>query len=399
LEKFRFVLDYKIKELKLQIAPREHEINTMRKQIEEMNIELEQYQKSNLALNLMIDELKLKIDGIKGEFNLQEERCAISNRFLEKFCADLQDLWLHKNDIHLFKQKVIKMYRIYVQEEMNEKAQANLHAKKSGGKKGGSSSSKKGGSTTTDLEDPQQIYNRDREQMERSLDSLRRAMKTETIAHKRDLSKMMRESVMLTKELNTLRKNARSLLLQKKAIEQAFANNELTSIESVYEIMELLGLPLKKEKIPTAAIGTSGSNQLPTASTNQTSGINPPAPPAVAPGAIAANAMDAYSRSRRNQMLANTRSAALRTTSADGTITRANDAGGDGTSGSPSRAQSRHRHNQSRQDQWEAWREIQIQYDTMKVLEDQLTSLCDNLGLDPIPILVTVDSQAEAPDA
>jgi uncharacterized protein (DUF3084 family) len=33
LEKFRFVLDYKIKELKLQIAPRENEIATMRKQV------------------------------------------------------------------------------------------------------------------------------------------------------------------------------------------------------------------------------------------------------------------------------------------------------------------------------------------------------------------------------
>jgi chromosome segregation ATPase len=119
LEKFRFVLDYKIKELKLQIAPREHEIATMKKQIEEMNIELEQYQKSNQSLNLMIDELKLKIDGIRGEYSLQEDRCTICNRFLEKFCADLQELWLCKHDIHLFKQKMIRMYRIYVQEEIN----------------------------------------------------------------------------------------------------------------------------------------------------------------------------------------------------------------------------------------------------------------------------------------
>ncbi|RYG64965.1 hypothetical protein EON64_12910 [archaeon] len=62
LEKFRFVLDYKIKELKLQIAPRENEITTMRKQIEEMHLELEQYHKSNQALTLMIEELKLKME-------------------------------------------------------------------------------------------------------------------------------------------------------------------------------------------------------------------------------------------------------------------------------------------------------------------------------------------------
>lgn len=42
LEKFKFVLDYKIKELKRQIEPRENEIAHMRNQIEEMDLELEQ---------------------------------------------------------------------------------------------------------------------------------------------------------------------------------------------------------------------------------------------------------------------------------------------------------------------------------------------------------------------
>ena len=36
----------------------------MRKQIEEMDLELEQYHRSNSSLNMMIKELKLKIDGI-----------------------------------------------------------------------------------------------------------------------------------------------------------------------------------------------------------------------------------------------------------------------------------------------------------------------------------------------
>ena len=69
-----FVLDYKIKELKLQIAPRETEIMTMRKQIEEMDLELEQYHKPNRALNLMIAELKLKLDGLNKEHALQVTR-------------------------------------------------------------------------------------------------------------------------------------------------------------------------------------------------------------------------------------------------------------------------------------------------------------------------------------
>lgn len=42
LEKFKFVLDFKIKELKRQIEPRETEIGSMKEHIKEMDRELEQ---------------------------------------------------------------------------------------------------------------------------------------------------------------------------------------------------------------------------------------------------------------------------------------------------------------------------------------------------------------------
>ena len=41
LEKFKFVLDYKIKELKAQIDPKNDDIAGMKRQIEMMNYELE----------------------------------------------------------------------------------------------------------------------------------------------------------------------------------------------------------------------------------------------------------------------------------------------------------------------------------------------------------------------
>ena len=72
LEKFKFVLDYKIKELKRQIEPRENEIADMAQQIKEMDQELEQYHKSNAALDLMIGELRLKMEGMQQEIDLQK---------------------------------------------------------------------------------------------------------------------------------------------------------------------------------------------------------------------------------------------------------------------------------------------------------------------------------------
>jgi hypothetical protein len=318
LEKFRFVLDYKIKELKLQIKPRETEINTMRKQIEEMNLELEQYHKSNLSLNLVIEELKLKLEGVKHELASQTSRYELNIQLMERFKRDLQELWLQRHDQTLFKANVINMYQIYVQEDF------------SGG--GGSAKSK-------DIEDPQQVYNRDREQMERSLDSLRRALKTEAQAHKRDLGKMMRESVLLTKELNSLRKNARSMQLQKKAID---SQGEIGGNTDLTELMDLLGLQIKKadQKAP----GKSGKNRDPN---------EPPVPPEVP---------------MRRQIL--NRTTALRTTAADGKRSGMN----------------------SRQDQWEAWREIQMQYEQMRGLEDHLTSLCLECNIDPDQLIVGIDS-------
>lgn len=336
-------MDYKIKELKLQIAPRENEINTMRAQIGEMDLELDQYNKSNLALNLMIEELRLKLDGVKRELTNQEERCAVSTRMMDKFKRDLQELWALRADATAFKASMVKMYRVYVQEDVSPSMLA-------GGKSGGK------------MEDPQVAYNRDREQMERNLDSLRRSMKTESIAHKRDAGKMMRESVLLTKELNSLRKSARAMQLQKKAIEET---GELTPSTDLTELMGLLGVHMKNQK-NTAAPGM--------VSQSGAAGDLPPVPPV------------AQVRSRGGAPMG--RTAALKTTYGDGKMV-VRSAGG-GTRGS---AGEDGLHGViSKQDQWEAWREIQMQYDQMKALEDQLMAVCYSLNVDPIPVIVGIDT-------
>lgn len=52
LEKFKFVLDFKIKELKRQIEPRETEIGSMKEQIKEMDRELEQVNPASSCLSM-----------------------------------------------------------------------------------------------------------------------------------------------------------------------------------------------------------------------------------------------------------------------------------------------------------------------------------------------------------
>lgn len=383
----------------------------MRKQIEEMQLEIEQYQKSNLALNLMIDELKLKMEGIRNEWHAQDERCSISERFLEKFRRDLQDLWSNRQDLNgAFKSSMIKMYRMYVQEDLS----IFNGSHKSHKNNNNNTSNNKSNKQQLDIEDPQQVYNRDREQMERSLDSLRRAMKTEALAHRRDLGKMMRESVLLTKELNSLRKAARNLYLQKKAIDSA---GELTAANNnLLDLMTLLGLEVKTPGINN----TTNNNTYNTTSNNNTSQGKKSHPLGGAGGGGIAEieqmissgkpaALPGTGRSasaKRQQHLhaaTNTRSAALRTTSADGVVTRAGTAATSMVVSGPGPAVGETTPGQpptviaggavSRQDQWEAWREIQMQYDTMKQLEDAITNLCQSMDIDPVPLIVAVDSK------
>lgn len=171
---------------------------------------------------------------------------------------------------------------------------------------------------------------------------------------------MTRESVLLTKELNTMRKNARGLYLQKKAIEQA---GELNIHSDLTDLIEILNLQPSKKT-------TSNANNNDPPSNNSEE-----APP---PQQKSASRQQSRVQRGGSGPTIISRTAALRTTSAEGVVTSLT---------------SKSNKVMSRQDQWEAWREIQIQYDTMKELEDRITEVCNSLGLDAIPVIVSVDTK------
>ena len=74
------MLDYKIKELKKQIEPREVEIMDMKEQIKDMDLELERYHKNNSSLELTISDLRLKLEGMQREILKQRTTWAIRRR-------------------------------------------------------------------------------------------------------------------------------------------------------------------------------------------------------------------------------------------------------------------------------------------------------------------------------
>lgn len=60
LEKFKFVLDYKIKELKRDIAPRGQEITRLKKETNDMDKNLKHYNRINANLGYIVDDLKTR---------------------------------------------------------------------------------------------------------------------------------------------------------------------------------------------------------------------------------------------------------------------------------------------------------------------------------------------------
>ena len=67
LEKFKFVLDYKIKELKRDIGPREDQIEKLVEQTNTMKQELSHFERVNKNLFLIVEDLRMRQSGLVKE--------------------------------------------------------------------------------------------------------------------------------------------------------------------------------------------------------------------------------------------------------------------------------------------------------------------------------------------
>ncbi len=90
LDKFKFVLDYKIRELKQQIEPRQIEILGMRDQIKKMDKELENYHKSNLKLDDMIGVLRVRIEEISENTKQKRSSAKLQESSISEFKTQVQ---------------------------------------------------------------------------------------------------------------------------------------------------------------------------------------------------------------------------------------------------------------------------------------------------------------------
>jgi len=184
LEKFKFVLDYKIKELKKQIEPRELEIADMKHQIKEMDQELERYHKTNSNLELTISDNKLKLEGQLQEILKQRGKCNDMGNKLKRYHNDLHAVIQYITEPKQLKEAVKALYQKHVQEPP-QGAQVE--------------------------QDIQKEYNRQRDYLEKTVESLKRKLSKDMDLHKTDSTRIMHENVALIKEINELRREIKAL--------------------------------------------------------------------------------------------------------------------------------------------------------------------------------------------
>eukprot|EP01065_Artemidia_motanka_P053300 TRINITY_DN985_c0_g1_i1.p1 TRINITY_DN985_c0_g1~~TRINITY_DN985_c0_g1_i1.p1 ORF type:complete len:1217 (+),score=514.48 TRINITY_DN985_c0_g1_i1:99-3749(+) len=198
LEKFKFVLDFKIRELKSQIEPRQDEIAQAKQRIKEMDGDLEKYHQHNLNLRSNIDELRKRIEKQQQYIHLLSNKLKDSNTYRDRVRNDLSELVQKIQEPKLLAASVGALYRKYVRSLVSRGPQIDE------------------GLLTE--------YNRQRDFLEKTVDSLKRKLIKDADAHKGESNRIMNENVQLIREINELRKEIKVIRTQTPADKGAAAS-------------------------------------------------------------------------------------------------------------------------------------------------------------------------------
>merc|ERR1719162_716395 len=153
LEKFKFVLDYRNEELKKLIEPKNLELSQLKSQIEELDDELQSDSKNKLTLQQMLDDKTEKLDAQAKELSKQQRKTQDKERFITLFIRDLHKLVTEAEPVQ-WKDGLRKLHHTYVTSKKEILKQME--------------------EWTGQSDEIVSEFTRQREYMERTLDTLRR---------------------------------------------------------------------------------------------------------------------------------------------------------------------------------------------------------------------------------
>ncbi|PHJ15181.1 wd g-beta repeat-containing protein, partial [Cystoisospora suis] len=120
LEKFKFVLDHKIRELKATIDPKDKNIAEMQRQIQAMDAELVDYHRQNKLSSLELGQLKLKQRALQDEIVDQRQQLAIGEHQMKRLKNDLYECVQHIQDPKRLKSSITILYQKYITNEVSK---------------------------------------------------------------------------------------------------------------------------------------------------------------------------------------------------------------------------------------------------------------------------------------
>eukprot|EP00940_MAST-03C_sp_MAST-3C-sp2_P003197 g3197.t1 len=206
LEKFKFVLDFKVKELKRQIEPRKNEISNMKKRIAEMDKELERYHKNNASLDKEIGNLRRQFDEKQNQVYAHRQKIRATDAFVENFISALYDTVQKIQDPDKLRASALHLYETYSGRKERKGDKSTVP------------------SSLQDDDSARREFERQRQFMKRTIRNLTRRVETQLSAHERENRKQISENMGLIKEITELRKMTRALHLETEAKKGAKAS-------------------------------------------------------------------------------------------------------------------------------------------------------------------------------
>lgn len=220
LEKFKFVLDYKIKELKKDIAPRGMEITKLKKETNDMDKNLRHYNKINANLGYIVDDLR----------NRQEQMTALIMKSRTKIRKNDNEIKDYKNRVYWVVQYIDDF------DQLKNAVNQNLYK-----------IVKDKQMKNVDIDpDIKKEYENQKRYLENSQNSLKRRLAREQDAHKQDNMNIMKENIKLIKMISDLRTKVKQLTSDEKAswtkskLKQQGQQNQMNAKKNLTEDQERL---------------------------------------------------------------------------------------------------------------------------------------------------------------
>jgi cilia- and flagella-associated protein 57 len=184
------VLDYKIKELKRDIAPRGLEITKLKKETNDMDRNLKHYNKINANLGYIVDDLRTRQEHMGDLIKKNKAKIRQNENFSKGFKNAIYWVVQYIDDFDQLKWAVNKNLYPYVKDQEMKNVEIDPDIKKE--------------------------YENQRKYLENSQASLKKRLEKEQQIHKEDNMNIMRENIKLIKMISDLRLKVKELVSKEK---------------------------------------------------------------------------------------------------------------------------------------------------------------------------------------